>query len=96
MKAKKLSALVLTMVYLVVNVLPVFAAAPKFGIDDRNSRQIKDSFTQMEFPFHEKWATDLQGKVMSQPIVVDGYIYVQAGTDLVKVKLEDGQITIIY
>jgi hypothetical protein len=76
-KARKLSALVLVIVYMVVNVLPVFAAAPKFGIDDRNSRQIKDSFTQMEFPFVEKWATDLQGKVMSQPIVVDGYIYVQ-------------------
>jgi hypothetical protein len=67
----------------------------EFGIDDRNSRQIKDSFTQMEFLFVEKWATDLQGKVMSQPIVVDGYIYVQAGKDLVKVKLEDGQIAII-
>jgi hypothetical protein len=47
------------------------------------------------FLIYKKWATDLQGKVMSQPIVVDGYIYVQAGKDLVKVKLEDGQIAII-
>ena len=93
MKVKKRVALLLTLIYLLVNVCPVYAIAPKFAIDNQNSRQIKDNFAEMEFPFHEVWATDLKGKVMSQPIVVDGYIYVQAGTDLEKVKLENGEIS---
>jgi len=74
------------------NSLPAFAAAPRFAIDESNTRQIKDSFTETGLPFHEAWTCDLKGKVNSQPIVVDGYIYVQAGKDLLKLSLEEGEI----
>jgi outer membrane protein assembly factor BamB len=74
------------------NLLPAFAAAPRFAIDETNTRQIKDSFTETGLPFHEAWTCDLKGKVNSQPIVVDGYIYVQAGKDLLKLSLEEGEI----
>ncbi|MGI6605488.1 MAG: CARDB domain-containing protein [Peptococcia bacterium] len=86
-----LFAYILTSI-LPANTLPVFAAAPRFAIDEYNSRQIKDSFTETGLPFYEAWTCDLKGKVNSQPIVVDGYIYVQAGKDLVKLSLEDGKI----
>lgn len=33
MKTKKLSAILLALVYMTVNIIPVFAAAPKFGLD---------------------------------------------------------------
>jgi hypothetical protein len=92
-----LSALILILVYLIASIIPAstlsaFAVAPRFGIDEKNTRQIKDSFTETGFPFHEAWTCDLKGKVNSQPIVVDGYIYVQAGKDLLKLSLEEGKI----
>ena len=64
----------------------------KFALDDQNTRQIKDSFTETGFPFQEDWSVDLGGQVMSQPIVAEGYIYVQAGKDLVKISLEEKTI----
>ncbi|MDD2402465.1 MAG: PQQ-binding-like beta-propeller repeat protein [Clostridia bacterium] len=93
MRSKKLSVVLLTFIYILVNILgitPTFAFAPRFGIDENNSRQIKDNFEETEFPFKEVWSQDLKGQVMSQPIVAGGYIYVQAGKDLVKLSLESG------
>ncbi|MDD4753561.1 MAG: PQQ-binding-like beta-propeller repeat protein, partial [Desulfitobacteriaceae bacterium] len=92
MKASKLSVVVLAVILLFNSVLPVYGAAYKFGLDDQNTRQIKDSFTETGFPFREDWSLELGGKVMSQPIVAEGYIYVQAGKDLVKVSLEEKKI----
>ncbi|MDD3833434.1 MAG: PQQ-binding-like beta-propeller repeat protein, partial [Oscillospiraceae bacterium] len=92
MKASKLSVVVLALIFLFNSILPVYGAAYKFGLDDQNTRQIKDSFTETGFPFQEDWSLDLGGKVMSQPIVAEGYIYVQAGKDLVKSSLEEKKI----
>ncbi len=83
---------ILTVAFFSVNTLPVFADAPRFGIDVRNSRQIADSFTDTSFPFVEDWETDLGGKVASQPIIVGDFVYVQAGTDLLKITLKSGEI----
>jgi hypothetical protein len=96
-KFRILSASVLILTYIFTSILPAttlpaFAAAPRFGIDETNTRQIKDSFTETGLPFHEAWTCDLKGKVNSQPIVVDRYIYVQAGKDLLKLSLEEGKI----
>jgi hypothetical protein len=97
MRSFRLPVVVLVLVCLLIGILPIgsvpaWAAAPRFGIDENNTRQIKDSFTETGFPFREAWSRDLKGAVMSQPIVVDGYIYVQAGKDLVKLALENGEI----
>jgi hypothetical protein len=96
-KFRIISALALLLTYILTSIvpansLPAFAAAPRFAIDETNTRQIKDSFTETGLPFHETWTCDLKGKVNSQPIVVDGYIYVQAGKDLLKLSLEEGRI----
>lgn len=93
----KLSVVIFFLVYIITSILPatslpVFAAAPRFGIDEYNSRQIKDSFAETGFPFQVAWSCDLKGKVNSQPIIVDGNVYVQAGKDLVKLSLADGKI----
>ena len=92
MKASKISVVLLALIYLITSIVPVFGAAYKFALDDQNTRQIKDSFTETGFPFQEDWSVDLGGQVMSQPIVAEGYIYVQAGKDLVKISLEEKTI----
>jgi len=91
-KASKLSIAVLALIFFFNSTLPVYGVAYKFGLDDQNTRKIKDSFTETGFPFQEDWLLDLGGKVMSQPIVAEGYIYVQAGKDLVKISLEEKRI----
>jgi outer membrane protein assembly factor BamB len=91
-KVSKISVVLLALIYLITSIVPVFGAAYKFALDDQNTRQIKDSFTETGFPFQEDWSVDLGGQVMSQPIVADGYIYVQAGKDLVKISLEEKTI----
>ncbi|MDD4146186.1 MAG: PQQ-binding-like beta-propeller repeat protein, partial [Clostridia bacterium] len=92
MRTSRLPVVLLALIYFCTSTLPVFAAAHKFALDDQNTRQIKDSFTETSFPFQEAWAVDLGGQIMSQPIVAEGHIYVQAGQDLVKLSLETGEI----
>ena len=62
-KFRIISALALLLTYILTsivpaNLLPAFAAAPRFAIDETNTRQIKDSFTETGLPFHEAWKCD--------------------------------------
>ena len=85
----KMLASLLALIFLLTSSNSVYAAH-RFGIDDQNTRQIKDSFADTGFPFKKAWETNLGGKVESQPIIAEGFIYVQAGKYLVKLTM-DGQ-----
>jgi hypothetical protein len=60
-KNKKLPVVFLIVLCFFVNVVSVFALAPRFGIDESNTRQIKDSFTETGFPFREVLTQKLGG-----------------------------------
>jgi outer membrane protein assembly factor BamB len=69
----------------------LWAAVPRFGVDDQNSRCIQDSLTKTGFPFKKVWSLPLEGKVESQPIFAQGSIYVQAGQSVYKIS-QNGQV----
>lgn len=90
MTQKRLLVILLTLAITLTNVVPSLGAW-RFAIDNQNSRRILDSGANYQLPFAELWATQLGGKVESQPIIANGFIYVQAGKYLVKLSL-DGKI----
>ena len=72
--------------------LPSRAAAPRFGLDQQNSRQVRDEPAEMKLPFQKLWQLSLGGAVESQPIFCGGSIYVQAGDRLFRLSPEEGRI----
>jgi len=62
----------------------LWAAVPRFGVDEQNSRCVHDPLTKTGFPFRYGWSVDLGGQVESQPIFAEGSIYVQAGQRLLR------------
>ncbi len=63
-------------------------AVPRFGLDQQNSRQVREGLKEMNLPFQKKWQKDLGAPVESQPILCNGSIYVQAGDRLYRLDTE--------
>ncbi|MDD4048045.1 MAG: hypothetical protein PHI90_04355 [Clostridia bacterium] len=71
MRIEKLSVVLLTFIYILVNIIgitPSFAFAPRFGMDENNSRQIKDNFEETEFPF-KVLSRKFRGKLLLFPLI---------------------------
>jgi len=65
MKVKNFLTMVLALSFIFLNPIASFSEAPKFGLDDLNSRHVKDTYADTEFPFKLVWEQKLPGKVQS-------------------------------